>query len=132
MNINDAITTSAISHVPAFRMNLTEIQGIFGAMRRMRNISLLCCCQHVKAVKVETANVSLLRVLKMNARDILVVAVQIFENDLVYPANDNAFFLDKNQTQIQSLFPNKITQQLITTELPFCKKCIHNFFTVLH
>ena len=42
MNINDASTTSAISHVPAFRMNLTEFQGIFGVMRRMRNISLLC------------------------------------------------------------------------------------------
>ena len=29
-------------HVPAFRMNLTKFQGIFGVMRRMRNISLLC------------------------------------------------------------------------------------------
>ena len=43
MNINDASTTSAISHVPAFRMNLTKFQGILGVMRRMRNISLLCC-----------------------------------------------------------------------------------------
>ena len=42
MNINDDSTTSAICHVPAFRMNLTEFQGFFGVMRRMRNISLLC------------------------------------------------------------------------------------------
>ena len=42
MNINDASTTSAISHVPAFRMNLTEFQGLLGVMRSMRNISLLC------------------------------------------------------------------------------------------
>ena len=46
MNINDDSTTSAISHVPAFRMNLTEFQGFFGVMRRMRNISLLCSASH--------------------------------------------------------------------------------------
>ena len=48
MKINDASTTSAISHVPAFRMNLTEFQGIFGVIRRMRNISLLCCPNQIK------------------------------------------------------------------------------------
>ena len=50
MKINDASTTSAISHVPAFRMKLTEFQGIFGVMRRMRNISLLCCLQHTSLI----------------------------------------------------------------------------------
>ena len=42
MNINDASTTSATSHFPEFRINLTEFQEIFGVLRRMRNISLLC------------------------------------------------------------------------------------------
>ena len=42
MNVNDDSTTSAISHVPAIQMNLTEFQGLLGVMRRMRNISLLC------------------------------------------------------------------------------------------
>ena len=46
MNINDASTTSAISHVPVFRMNLSKFQGIFRVMRRMRNISVLCLPHH--------------------------------------------------------------------------------------
>ena len=41
MNINDASTTSAISHVPAFRIS-RDFGRDFGVMWRMRNISLLC------------------------------------------------------------------------------------------